>query len=762
MATLTSKLIVELIDRATAPSRAIAGAINRLSAAQGRNAAALANTQARMIGAVGMAYGLGKAISAPVRASKDFQTMLTDISQKSGVSGQALADLGAQLRGIAAATNQIPSETVKTFDALLALGLGGKTDAENIDAALKLLPAINKTATAFRAANDDVMRAGQAVFANLKVPADQILKVFDAMAEAGNQGAFELRDMAQYFPSITSLAAALGYKGANAASDLAAALQVVRQGAADASSAAANMSDLLSQMLTPRLANNFEKFGINLRKALDVDRKKGKSPIETVIGLTQKALKKGARLGDLFRNRESLLAIQSLIADTERYRKIRTDARNKSGLVDEEYERRIKDADAALTRFRGSIENLYIELGSGLLPILTGVIDRGVVPLARAISDVAKAFPRATGIIVSAAAGLIGLQIAATAARFAFLWMKGGALAAGVAGLRGVQAVLRGLAVAAWPLTASFRALRTATIGYLATAAVLGHGGALKMAATSMLGLLNPIRMVTAAMRLLKVAVIGTGIGAVLVGIAAAGTWIYNNWSGIKEMFSGLWEELKSQFPGVTSAIQPVIDGFQWLLDKFTSITGPIDMSKEAWRDLGKSIGQFLGGAITSVIDKIKSLFKWLTDIPSKIKGMISAAAGASPSSFGVTMPADAMSGKGLAGARAAGGPVRAGASYLVGERGPELFMPAVSGAIQSASATARMLRAAALASTIAAAPAVAHGATGGTTMHVNVGGITVNAAPGQSPEDIAQAVHRVLSDKLNALSRGAHSDGVY
>jgi hypothetical protein len=88
--------------------------------------------------------------------------------------------------------------------------------------------------------------------------------------------------------------------------------------------------------------------------------------------------------------------------------------------------------------------------------------------------------------------------------------------------------------------------------------------------------------------------------------------------------------------------------------------------------------------------------------------------------------------------------------------------MPAVSGAIQSASATARMLRAAALASTLAAAPAAAHGGAGGTTMHVDVGGITVNAAPGQSPEDIAQAVERVLSDKLNALSRGAHSDGAY
>ncbi|MBU6299790.1 MAG: phage tail tape measure protein [Alphaproteobacteria bacterium] len=35
-----------------------------------------------------------------------------------------------------------------------------------------------------------------------------------------------------------------------------------------------------------------------------------------------------------------------------------------------------------------------------------------------------------------------------------------------------------------------------------------------------------------------------------------------------------------------------------------------------------------------------------------------------------------------LAGARASGGPVEAGAAYLVGEQGPELFVPNASGAI--------------------------------------------------------------------------------
>jgi TP901 family phage tail tape measure protein len=745
MATLTSKLIVELVDRATAPSRAVASAINRLTAAQTRNAAALAQAQSKMLGAVGMAYALGRAISAPVKAAKDFQTILTDIEQKSGVSGIAFKELGTQLRGIAAATNQLPSDTVKTFDALMALGLGGKTDAENVEAALKLLPAINKTATAFRASNMDVMAAGQAVFANLKVPAEQILRVFDAMAEAGNQGAFELRDMAQYFPEITSKAAALGYQGAKAASDLAAALQVVRQGAGSAGQAATNLSQLFTQMMSPRLANNFKKFGVDLRAGLDAGRKRGLSPIDTLVTLTKTAMKKGARLGDLFREESSFLAIRQLISDVERFHQIRDASNNASGLIDQQYVRRIQDADAALTRFNAAVENLSIELGTGLLPLLTGVIDNGIAPFARAVTEVVRTFPRASGVIVGTAAGLIGLQIAATAAQFAFLWMKGGALAVAAAGLRGVQVVLRGLAFAAWPITAAFGALRAATVGYLASAAILGHGGALKVAAASLLGLISPINLVAGAMRVLRLAVIGTGIGAALVAIAAAGTWIYNNWSGIKEMFSGIWEGFTSALAPVEPALRPVIDGLTWLYDKFTAMTGPIDASKESWRSLGVTIGEALGGAITVVIEKVKALFGLLSSVGSAIGSAGSWAAG-------VFSPPSAPA----AGARALGGAVRAGSPYLVGERGPELFTPAAAGTIQSTSRTVAALRAAAAASMLAATPAAA-----GTTNNNSIS-IVVNAAPGQSAENIATEVERVLSARLNALSRGAHSDGVY
>lgn len=128
-------------------------------------------------------------------------------------------------------------------------------------------------------------------------------------------------------------------------------------------------------------------------------------------------------------------------------------------------------------------------------------------------------------------------------------------------------------------------------------------------------------------------------------------------------------------------------------------------------------------------------------------------------------------------GTRARGGPGRRDGTYLVGEEGPELITFGRSGFVHSATQTARALRNAALASAFVAAPVMAGpdlsipaagmrqdagGSRGPSHVEMTVasGSIVIHAAPGQSPEQIAAAVERMLSAKLNALSRGAFSDG--
>jgi phage-related minor tail protein len=93
-----------------------------------------------------------------------------------------------------------------------------------------------------------------------------------------------------------------------------------------------------------------------------------------------------------------------------------------------------------------------------------------------------------------------------------------------------------------------------------------------------------------------------------------------------------------------------------------------------------------------------------------------------------VTQPlAAAIAGIGqlpLAGARAAGGPVTAGGAYLVGERGPELFMPAQTGSIEQAG-------------------------FGGPLS------ITINMAPGASLDDARRSSAQVAAALARAVQRG-------
>lgn len=82
----------------------------------------------------------------------------------------------------------------------------------------------------------------------------------------------------------------------------------------------------------------------------------------------------------------------------------------------------------------------------------------------------------------------------------------------------------------------------------------------------------------------------------------------------------------------------------------------------------------------------------------------------------------------GLAGApgRATGGPVSAGRAYLVGERGPELFVPTASGRVEASGAGAR-------------APV---------TINVNVRGGTQNPERlARSGRQVARAVRRAISE---------------
>jgi TP901 family phage tail tape measure protein len=793
MSTLTSKLIVELLDRVTGPSRAVTAALGKLTAAQQRNNARLTAVRGRMLEAGAVAYGLARAVAAPVRAATEFETKLEDIGQKINAPVSQLPKLGVQLRAVARDTTQTAAAISEGMDILAGMG-ASREDA------LGLLNPIGRAATAYNAEIADLSQAGYAALDNLKVPALEFGRALDAMAQAGKAGAFELKDMAKYFPQLGAGYQALGQKGVPAVADLSAALQIVRKGTGDSASAATNLSNILQKINAPLTRKNFAKMGVNLEREMKKAAKKGMTPIEAIAEITNRTLKGNlGRLGDLFSDAQVQQGLRPLIQNLAEYRRIRAEALAAQGTVEADYERRLQTGALATQRWHIALEGLNLAIGRALLPALTSLAN-DLVPIVNRMADWADAHPALTRAIVATTAGLVGLRVAAIGAQFAFMWMKGGVITAAIGGLRGLSAAGRVAATAFTPVKMALAGLRTTLVGFAAAGAIGGPGAAFSAMGQSLMGLLNPVRLVTGAFRVMKEALIGTGIGAIAVGIAMAGAWIYSNWTGISTAFEAFKGAFSRAIEPVMPAIQPVLDGFQWLWDKVSNLLGPVDELGGGWTRAGLAAGKFAGDLVVSLvelpgylrqmIDRVvafgadmaaagrelmaqllegikaggQAVLDYVKDIGSRLKNSITGAASSAWSGVKNMVGLGGGDSPAVAGARAAGGPVRAGLPYLVGERGPEIVTFARNAFVNSAAATARMARNAALASavTVPAAAAPMTQAQARQAPNVNVGGITIHvqAAPGQSEERIAAAVDRQLSARLNELSSGAYSDG--
>ncbi|UYO55706.1 phage tail tape measure protein [Rhodopseudomonas palustris] len=892
MASLTSKLILELIDRVSGPASAISGRLSSITALQTRNAAALAATSQKLFVAGAAAYGMAKTLQAPVSAASAFETAMLNIAQKADLSDEAMAKLGNRIRELAPIVNKSALEVAKGMDTLVGFGL----DPERAEA---LLAPIGRAATAYQAEVDDLAKAGFSALDNLKVKTDEFGKALDVMAQSGKEGAFELKDMATYFPQLTAAAQALGMTGVTAVGRLSAALQIARKGASDGSAAATNTKNLMQKIISPETTKKFKELGIDIRKELDKTKKSGGDIFEMIARLTEKAVKGDlSKIGDLFQDAQVQDFLRPLIQNIGEYRRIRDEALKATGVVDKDFARRMLTNAAQVEAFKIQVNDLSISIGNALLPNLNLLLTR-LRPVVKSFEQFARNNPGLVSGVTSVAAGLIGLRLAMLATKVAGLWMWGGALAI-------AKGALLGLAGAAWlarsPLMligVALRAARSAMLGFAGAAAILGSGGALKLAGAALLALLNPIRLVRAALVALRFAMLGTGIGAVLLGIGAAGMYIYKNWSKIKELFSGFGEGFMAEIGFIKPALTPLMGWLDEVKKKISSVLNPQsdkDQQKnmrnagnaagrsvgrmardiitslssiDNWGQLGETVGtglsravvkgfraatgllksidwsglgsaigsgvanidwagigmsalrlfgaaikasgQVLYGVIRGLImgafnvdidavgralinqivegiragitavstiaseigstissnasalfsagselmqqlwegmkAKVAALLGWVAGIGGRIRSAISGAAAAVSGGGG--------GGGAVDGARAAGGPVGAGRTYLVGERGPELFRPRIPGSIVPAMQTARLL-------------SERSGGSGGggnrtvsapTTNNVT---INVSGSPGQSAAELAREIKRQLSDELNALSRGAYSDGAY
>lgn len=175
------------------------------------------------------------------------------------------------------------------------------------------------------------------------------------------------------------------------------------------------------------------------------------------------------------------------------------------------------------------------------------------------------------------------------------------------------------------------------------------------------------------------------------------------------------------------AAIQPVLDALKWVNDN-----GAVAVNSVTGGHKGPiSSGPYTGGATGPVVPSVA--------VP------------------GVNVPA-----------RALGGPVRAGQTYQWQEEGRELFVPRVDGNVISNRQLRAMQGMAEAPSRIRvtqaqpAPPAGGAGTAGGRSVRLDLGGITINAAPGMDPRTLARAVRREIEALARERGFALHDGGDY
>jgi len=187
----------------------------------------------------------------------------------------------------------------------------------------------------------------------------------------------------------------------------------------------------------------------------------------------------------------------------------------------------------------------------------------------------------------------------------------------------------------------------------------------------AMLGLAAGAGILKAGL-LLALSPVGLLVGAV-IGLVAAGVWLYKNWESVKATFSDMsWSEILNK---ALSFIVTPIGKFNGLLKLLQSIWGSVTegLSNTSWGKPILEVIDKISGAIRKALGPLKELKSFAND---KIEGAVN---GVSNFASSVTTEVTGFFGWSddspkLGSPRARGGDVRSGYMHRVNEHMPELL----------------------------------------------------------------------------------------
>lgn len=572
-----SELIVSLVDRVTAPARRVQGAMDRLQKVNERNIREMNRMRGQMLDAAAGAYALARAVSAPVKSAMEFESAMADVRKVVDFdTPEAFEQMG---KDVIALSKQLPMTASQIAMIAAAAGQAGMAGEE----LLQFSEMAGKVGVAFDMSASSSGEALAKIKTALQLTVEETGLLADAFNHLSNNMASEAPDIIDFMNRVGAQGKQFGFSAEQTA-----ALGSAMIAAGSESNVAATSFRNVGKALTKGTAAT--KAQKQAYAALGLDAKKVAKQMQVDAVTTLKAVlvqvrelpreMQASTLSQLFGDEARALAPlvenvqlldQALAAVAEQ--------QNYAGSVGEEYAVRVDTAANKMQLFANKMEATSIAIGQALMPALNATLDV-LGPILEMIGQFASANPELVQGIVAVAGALVAFRVATLAARFAGLF------------------------------------LNAAMLDLVMGAGKLGIG---------LLSLLNPMTYVRAGLVALRAAVVATGVGAIVVGLAMAGTWIYNNWKGLVSFFQAFGETLAVAFEPAMPLIQPIIDAAKWLGELFGDLTGEVDASEAQWASWGESAANSVVGFVNGVGEMFASVGQWFSDIIGKAQELATA-----------------------------------------------------------------------------------------------------------------------------------------
>lgn len=722
---LTASLVATLIDRVTAPARGITSAMQSMQAAQMRNTRALAVARGQMVEAAAVGYSLYRALRAPVMTAASFEQAMNRVGAVSQASSIELQTMSSQARELG---RQTQFTAMQAADAQGFLAMAGfRTD--------QILGAMPGTLQLAAAAQMDLGRSADIVsnvLTGYRLEVDQLNRVNDVMVSAFTGANMDLSMLGEAMKEVGGTAAAAGLEFETTT----AAIGLLGNAGIQGESAGTALRNALARMLEPTnaMSQAMEEAGLSFTDAngrlLEFD--------EIVRRLEPHADDAGLMI-ELFGLRAGPAMLQLVGQGSDALVEFEQRLLDAGGTAQRVADQQMQGFMGFLRRLRSATEGFAIAIGSSLNPALQS-IGEVIIPVLGALTTFTEAHPQAVAAVVGLVSGLIALRVALIATRFAFLFMKGGLLSLGIGATQGALALA--------PLGRSLRAMAV---------------GATMLNAVGGAGLFSGL-----AAGLVPLAAGAAPFVAIAAAIAAVGLAVYNYWEPISNFVAGFasvisevlapaiarvraWGTSLLGMLGIDpamieaglEAVRSAFSGFGDFLSSIFSMNDYSEAQEEEFRQVGRELGQAFVDAIMAPIRGLTNMVGSVIDgviararsAVSFIRGLGGGGGGSQGSSEGGDI--------GLDGARAGGGYVRAGGTYLVGEEEPEYFSPSRSGWITNQDQAAAQM-------------------ASGSATTVTMGDVHVHAAPGMDVEALADAVMRRMEERVGEGLAGIHVDSYF